>query len=115
MGRTGAEGDRDSQTDAERQVPHQGELWKVVQYMFYQKPMVNRVSNLERSASPEGQIVSTATQEVIRRFKTTSRDLDHKFIEKIIKDYMEDLKNGGCSLQWRMNILEAAGSGYEKM
>ena len=52
-----------------------GELQKVVLFMFYQKPMVNRTSNLARSAAPEGQKVSTCTQEVLRRLKTTSRDL----------------------------------------
>ena len=47
---------------------------------------MNRVSNLERKASAEEQMVSTMTHEVIRTSKTTSRDLQGKIKEKIIKN-----------------------------
>ena len=36
-----------------------GALQRVVVYKFYQKPMVHRVANLSRSASPENQKVTT--------------------------------------------------------
>ena len=92
-----------------------GKLAKVILFKFYRKPMAEKISNLQSSASPEGQKVVTATQECIRRLKNTSRDLPPEVVEEILRTYMLELEAGGYGHKWRMNILEAAIGGYEKM
>ena len=71
-----------------------GEAKKIILYSFYKKPMANRLANLESNAIPEGQKISTATNEIIRRYKNTSRSLGTEVIEGILKDYMDELSAG---------------------
>ena len=59
------------------------ELKEVILYSFYKKEVANRIPNLANSAAPEGQKIATATKEVIRRLKNTSRDLPPEDIELI--------------------------------
>ena len=70
---------------------------------------------MANNAAPEGQKIATATQEVIRRFKNTSRDLPAEEIETILKDYMDELIWGGYDANFRVKILSAAITGYIRM
>ena len=77
--------------------------------------MVNRVSNRYTSASPEHMKVSTVTNEILRRFRTTSRDLPVSEMEGVLMRYMDDLRHEGYGLEWRKKVLEAACTGYDRM
>ena len=72
-----------------------GELKDVVLYRFYQKPMTNLLVNLASNAAPEQMKISTVSNEIMRRFRNTSRDLHPAVVQGILMKYMEELKIGG--------------------
>ena len=72
--------------------------------------MADKVSNRKSSAVPEQQKVNTTAQEIIRRHKNTSTDLDPEVIEDVLQEYMSDLEQGGYPEVW-MWAAEAAGEG----
>ena len=92
-----------------------GPLPNVILYEFYRKPMARITPLLERSALPDRVKVSTVAQEVIRRFKNTSRNLPPSQIDSIIETYISDLKRGGFSQKWVENAVSAGVGGYQKM
>ena len=92
-----------------------GGLKKIILYSFYRKPMANPLPNLQASAQPEGIKVQTVVNELIRRIKNTSRDLPPIVVEEIIKEYMDELIEGGYSEQWRLEALRSAVGGFERM
>ena len=59
--------------------------------------------------------MSTATAEVIRRWKNTSTLLSRRTFEEITLDYSDDLTAMGFSEKWRRNILSVALEGYMKV
>ena len=61
-----------------------GDRDDVVLYIFYQKPMTNLLVNLATNAAPDQMKTSNVANEVIGRFRTTSRDLRHAVIEGIL-------------------------------
>ena len=71
-----------------------GKANKVILYQFYKKHMANKIPNLEANAIPESQKISTAVNEIIRRFKNTSRSLKPDVIEGVLKSYMDELAAG---------------------
>ena len=70
---------------------------------------------MAQTALPEGVKRATVSQEVIRRMKNTSRELPPHHIEKIIEEYMSDLKRGGFTKTWILDTTEAGVKGYIKM
>ena len=77
--------------------------------------MAAEVPNMESSAAPNSQKIATVSQEILRRIKNTSLDLPPSVIEGILKDYMDELKEGGYNQGWREQVLEAAVTGYERI
>ena len=77
--------------------------------------MANRTPNLESNAIPESQKIVTASNEIIRRYKNTSRSLKPEIIETVLRDYMDELAAGGYPLAFRVKVLEAATTGYIRM
>ena len=77
--------------------------------------MANRVGNLQRSGIPESSKVATATNECLRRFKNVSRELPPQEIERVLKEYMTELKWGGYPLHWRIEVVKSASTGYSKI
>ena len=61
-----------------------GELKEIVLYRFYQKPMTNLLVNLASNAAPDQMKISTVSNKIIRRLKTTSRDLHPSVIEGVL-------------------------------
>ena len=59
--------------------------------------------------------VNTTAQEIIRRLKNTSRDLDPEVIEDVLQEYMSDLEQGGYPETWRTRVLETAVTGYKRI
>ena len=58
-----------------------------------------------------GSKIATGTLEVIRRLKDTSRELDHTVVEKVIMDYMQELREGGYPKKIRKEILKLTFKG----
>ena len=77
--------------------------------------MATKTPLLQRTALPENIKVATVSNEVIRRFKNTSRDLPSHVIEEIISDYMSDLLRGGFNKTWIANSVYAGVVGYSRM
>ena len=77
--------------------------------------MANRCSNLARAGLPEGSKVATATAEVLRRMKNVSRELPHDELDKVLLEYMTELRHGGYPHSFRANVLQSAAAGYAKM
>ena len=80
----------------------------MIYYQFYKKPMANPCPNLQRSGIPDGNKRATATQEIIRRLKNTSREAPTDIVKEILIDYMGELAQGGYSVKWRIEVLAAA-------
>ena len=92
-----------------------GKLNNVILYSFFKKSMSNRVPNRQESAAPDGQKFATVSQEIIRRCKNTSRDLDPRELEKTIKEYMDELISGGYNKEFRIKVLKSAMTGFLRM
>ena len=86
----------------------------VILYNFYKKKIANRIPSLEASASPMGQKIATTSQEIIRRLKNSSLDLPPEETEENLKRYMDELKAGGFSEEFRIKVLDAAMKGFLK-
>ena len=77
--------------------------------------MTNPLCILRRSGLPEQIKVSTAVSEVLRRWKTSSLELNTNMMEEITKQYMDNLTSMGYSQKWREGILLAALTGYQRI
>ena len=71
--------------------------------------------NLRRSGSPDGTKRDTVTNEIHRRLKNASRELETVRINKILKSYMDDIELSGYSFQRSEEIHVAALKGYKKI
>ena len=60
-----------------------GGLVKIVLFRFYKKPMTRPKPMLQRTALPESVKFATVSQEVVRRCKNTSRELQPSHINKL--------------------------------
>ena len=77
--------------------------------------MVNPLTILQCSAMPEGMKVATMANEVKRRLKLSSTELDQEESEEVLKTYMEELSAMGYSESWRTNVLRSAITGYTQV
>ena len=68
-----------------------------------------------RSAQPQQMKMQTATNEFLRRLKTTSRELPPTTIDQVLTEYASDLKRGGHQKDWVKEALRNALAGYAKM
>ena len=71
-----------------------GGLKRIIMFSFFKKPMASRTNNLNRAGLPESTKVFTAVNEIHRRLKNTSRELQTTEIETVLKDYMTELRWG---------------------
>ena len=72
-----------------------------IEFIFYKKPMSNRISILRRSALPEATKVSTMVAEIHRRWKNTWEGASTSAFEEITKLFMDDPSSMGYTEQWR--------------
>ena len=77
--------------------------------------MANPCPNLQKSGIPEGSKRATASQEILRRLKNTSRELGAEIITEILTDYMGELTMGGYTFNWRREVLLGAVIGYRRL
>ena len=77
------------------QIPaRNGKLKRVVMYRFYRKEIASKTPFNMRSAGPVKDKVQQTSQEYIRRFRNTSRQLPISHIEEVIEEFSQDLKRG---------------------
>ena len=76
--------------------------------------MAKKTPLSRRNAAPEKQLVTTASNEFMRRYKNVSRELPIAEIERVIGDYAKDLQRGGFNQPWVMQVLKAATIGYAR-
>ena len=86
-----------------------------VMYSFFQKPMVNPMTILERSAMPNKTKVATFSSEITRRLRTTSTAVSQAKTEEILMKLMGELEAMGYSLAWRTELLKSAMVGYTRV
>ena len=92
-----------------------GRLYTIIKFKFFKKSMANKLANKARNGLPEQTKMKTAVQEIPRRMKNSSRECEDSVIEGVIKDYMNELKSGGYTLEWRTEALKSAVKGYSRM
>ena len=73
------------------------------------------MANIQRSGIPDGNTRATATQEILRRLKNSSRETQTEVVREILIDYMGELAQGGYSVKWRIKVLAAALTNYIKL
>ena len=66
-------------------------------YMFFMKPMCNNVVLQERSAVSETVKVSSLTEEIVRRLKSTKEELPFSYRMQTLEDISQRMKNSGHS------------------
>ena len=71
-----------------------GGLKRIIMFSFFKKSMASRTNNLNRAGLPESTKISTAVNEIHRRLKNTSRELQTNEIESVLKEYMTELRWG---------------------
>ena len=92
-----------------------GPLKQIILYQFYRKAIANRTPFNSRAAYPERDKISTISQEFIRRFKNTSRELPKSVLESVVKEFCQDLMRGGFTNKFISTCLQAAAKGYTNM
>ena len=90
-------------------------LKRIIFYKFYRKPVATKPPMNARSAQPQQMKMQTATDEFLRRLKTTSRELPPTTIDQVLTEYASDLKRGGHQKDWVKEALRNALAGYAKM
>ena len=81
-----------------------GQIRDTIMYMFFRKSMANKTPMHSRSAAPEKDKIQTVVNEMLRRMKNTSRELEPEVLEQVIMDYSCDLKRGGFHKQWIIRL-----------
>ena len=76
--------------------------------------MSNQLTSMERSAVPDRVKRCTHTQEVIRRLRNTSREMDWNIKADIISHFSYSLMISGYSERYREEIILAGLKGFEK-
>ena len=92
-----------------------GDLKKIIMFSFFKKSMASRTNNLNRAGLPESTKISTAVNEIHRRLKNTSRELETHETETVLREYMTELRWGGYPQVWREEVLGSAIKGYIKL
>ena len=77
--------------------------------------MASRFTILKRSAVPEGTKLATATAEFNRRLKRTSTLIGRKEQERILEEYVDDLRGMGYQDDWIKRVLGNTMKGYMKV
>ena len=101
------------QSDCPTRRPTQ--LKEVIHYKFYRKDIANKTPFTSRSAGPQKDKIQQVSQEFIRRFRNTSRQLQVNHINEVISNFCQDLKRGGFDHTFISTSLRAATAGYLKM
>ena len=86
-----------------------------IEYIFYKKPMANRLGTLKSSAYSVKNKMTILTQECFRRLHNTSESVGDKIKQDILNEYMIDLKLSGYNEKERENVLKGGINTYMKL
>ena len=84
-------------------------------YRFFSKPMAKRTLIMQNSALGENSKIASLTQEVVRRSKNTSEEVDMKSRVEILDEYHRRLELSLYSLEASRRIMVAGLRGYERI
>ena len=84
-------------------------------FMFYKKPIQNRLTVMKKSAMPMNKKIRLQTQECFRRIHNTSDDIPEDKKKDILEQFMKDLRLSGYNEQERLNILKGGFKTYENI
>ena len=80
---------------------------------FYEKPTRNQRVILASSALSWAQKRSIHTQEILRRLKNTSKELDDEVRNAYVSKYLYRMKKCGYSQKFRIEVLKSAKHAYK--
>ena len=86
-----------------------------IEFLFYKKPMANRISILKRSALSEGTKVASMTSKLLRRLKNTWEGASQQEYEETIIQFMDDLNGMGYQEKWCQEIIRKTLTGYMRI
>ena len=86
-----------------------------IEYIFYKKPVANKLVTLKTAASSMKQKMAILTQQCFTRLHNTSNSIDDSIKVSILNDFMKELNASGYSEDDRLNILEGAINTYKKI
>ena len=69
---------------------------------------------MKRSAIPEKDKIQTATNEVLRRWRNTSKLQSRSTVEAATKEYADELRGMGYAKEWIENVIRSALLGFKK-
>ena len=84
-----------------------------VMYKYFEKPMSTKKVIMRSSALSENTKISSLSQDMVRRMKTTSEKLDMKEKVGVIDNYAKKLVNSGYTGAQATKIITAGLKGYE--
>ena len=84
-------------------------------FMFYKKPIQNRLTVMKKSAMPMNKKIRLLTQEWFRRIHNTSDDIPEDKKKDILEQFMKDLRLSGYNERERLNILKGGFKTYENI
>ena len=94
------------------------ECWKEndrILYSFYQKEVSKKTMIDRKSALGENTKVASLTQNLMRRMKNTSEDVDNSVRVDIVNAFSSQLKVSGYSDDQNARIVKAGLTGYENL
>ena len=84
-------------------------------HKFYKKPVSNPLLMLENSAMPMKVKRNSLAQEGIRRLRNCSRDLPWSEKAEILSEFSHKLMLSGYSERFRLDIIQSAVRGYQRL
>ena len=84
-----------------------------IKHVFYKKPMTTKYTLLNGTAYPNGRLRAVLIEEVLRRLRNCSPDMDWKEKGKFVTEYAKEMKNSGHSEKFRKEIIERAIEKYK--
>ena len=94
------------------------ECWKEnerILYSFYQKEVSKKTMIDRKSALGENTKVASLTQNLMRRMKNTSEDVDNSVRVSIVNAFSSQIKASGYSDDQNAKIVKAGLTGYENL
>ena len=84
-------------------------------FMFYKKPIQNRLAVMKKSAMPMNKKIQVLTQKCLRRLHNTYDDIPEDKKKETLEQFMKDLRLSGYNELERLNILQGGFKTYENL
>ena len=90
------------------------EVIKIV-HEFYKKPMSSKFTLRNGTAYPRDRLKAVLIEEVTRRLRNCTPEMDWTSKGKFLTEYAKEMKNSGHDERFRTEIMERAVGKYKKM